>query len=335
MRRAIAVLGIVVILALLAFVLRSCVNSQRENALRDYNQQVNELATASSSNVSQALETLTQSDQDAVQQRAALDDLASDSQTLTQRARDLSTPGGLDAATWDLATALGLRADALARIADRIGTARGSSRAQAEAATSQIAGQLSVIYASDILWTTRVTPFILDEFRNRDLNTEAIEGNRVIADLSWLNAAAVSDRIGGQSATADAAPDEEVTGLHGHSLESVTANGTALQAGGAPATVSAADGVDFVVTIANGGDTDETNVSVTVSGASKATGRQVFSETKRVDRSAQGASTPVRIPIPASAIEGNPSVTVTAEVKKVPGEDKLDNNSQEFSVIFN
>ena len=95
--------------------------------------------------------------------------------------------------------------------------------------------------------------------------------------------------------------------------------------------MSNGSGLSFVVTVANQGDNDESNVAVTVSGTSKATGKQVFSETKKILTSRKGTTSQVTVPI-TSAVTS--AVTVTAEVKPVPCEINKTNNKQTFQVIF-
>ncbi len=329
-RRGVAVGAIIVVFAILALFLNGCVTSAKKNALSDYGQAVTDIGTESTSNVAQGLQLLSQpNEREALAQRNALDKLASDSRALTQKARDLSTPGGLEGATQNLVTALSLRADALARIADRVATARGTSRAQAEQATEQIAGQMQSLLASDVLWQLRVTPYILDRAKELDTRSDDVESSVVMTDLTWLNASSVANKIDGQSEQTDT-QTAVAPGTHGHGIQSVTANGKAL-AVGQPLTVSAASGLSFVVTIANQGENDETNVSVTVTGTSKATGKQVFAETRKIPQSRKGTTTPVTIPI-TSPPSG--AVTITTEVKPVGGEVNKDNNKQTFQVIF-
>lgn len=325
-----AIGGIVLVLFVIALGLNGCVTSAKKNALTDYGQAVTDIGTESSSNVGQGLQLLSQpNEREALAQRNALDKLASDSRTLTQKARDLSTPGGLEGATQNLVTALSLRADALARIADRIATARGTSRAQSEAATEQIAGQMQALLASDVLWQLRVTPYILDRAKELDTRSDGVESSVVMTDLTWLNAASVANKIDGQSEQTDT-QTTFTPGTHGHGIQSVTANGKALTPG-QPITVAAGSGLSFVVTVANQGENDETNVSVTIAGTSKATGKQVFSETRKIPSSRKGTTTPVTIPITSPV---SSAVTVTAEVKPVGGEVNKDNNKQTFQVIF-
>ncbi len=331
-RRAVALGVIFLVLVIFGLILQGCVKSSRKNALTKYGQAVTELGTESTSNVAKGLSLLAQpNNQDALAQRNALDALATDSRTLEERARKLSTPSELKGATQNLVVALSLRADALGRIADRIATARGTSRTQAETATTQIAGQMEALLASDVLWKLRVTPYIRDRAKDLQTRDDGIEDSVVLSDLSWVNAATVANRIDGQSEAPDTTTATCTDGTkHGHGIDSVTANQKQL-APGAVSTVSNPSGLAFIVTIANQGDSDESNVAVTVTGTSKATGKQVFSDTKKVTTSRKATTTQVQIPI-TSAVSG--AVTITAEVKPVPCEVNKTNNKQTFQVIF-
>jgi hypothetical protein len=334
-RRAVAIGVIVLVLLVFALLMKGCVESSKKNALQDYGQSVADIGTESTSNVSQGLQLLAQpNERDALAQRNSLDKLATDSRTLEDKARELSTPGGLEGASQNLVVALSLRADALSRIADRISTARGTSKAQAEEATQQIAGQMQSLLASDVLWQLRVTPYIRDRAKELDARDDGVENSVVLTDISWLNAATVANRIDGQSETPDTTAATCTDGSkHGHELTSLAANGKALTEGASAVTnVSNSAGLSFVATITNQGDSDESNVSVTVTGTSKATGKQVFSETKRQANSTKGESTQFQIPVTKAVTS---AVTITAEVKGVPCEVNKDNNKKSFQVIFN
>jgi hypothetical protein len=328
-RRLVAIGAIVLGLAFAALILKGCVDGSRKNALQDYGRAVGDLGTESSSNVAQGLQLLQQPNaREAIAQRNALDKLATDSRTLTDRARAMDTPGGLEGATQNLVTALSLRADALSRIADRIATARGTSSAQAEIATQHIAGQMQALLASDVLWQLRVTPYIRDRAKALETRDDGVENSVVMTDLAWLNESSVADKIDGQSQKPDTSA-AIAPGTHGHGIQSVTANSKTLL--DTVTTVPAGTGLSFVVTIANQGENDESNVSVTISGTSKVTGKQVFSETKKVPTSRKGTTTDVPISV-TSAVSG--AVTVSAEVKPVGGEVNKVNNKQTFQVIF-
>lgn len=331
MRRLVVIGVTVVLVVFMAIIVKGCVDGQRKDSLQSYNQKVNELGTESAANVTKALQTLSSPDNTQPQdQRAEIDRLAAATQDLTEQARKISTPGGLAPATEYLATAISLRGDALARIADRVSNARGTSKTQAEEATAQIAGQMQVLLAADVLWQTRVTPFIRDKYEELEVPSDAIKPSVALDNLSWLDTSTVSSRIDGQ-ASADLDSSPPAPGTHGHSIGSVTANGKQLATGGAVTTVPAGAGLSFVVTIANGGENDEADVPVTVSGVDKATGKQLFEQTKKVSSSPKGQQTPITIPVTSTVTK---SFTVTVKVDPVKGEDKTDNNRETYLVLY-
>ncbi|MDQ8046098.1 MAG: hypothetical protein AAGC46_15130 [Solirubrobacteraceae bacterium] len=326
--------GLVVLLAFIAFGLHSCVSSAHLNAAKNYDQTVNDLGTRSVSNVSQALEVLTKTSQDPIAQSQSISDLASDSAKLTEEARKLKTPGGLEGATQNLATSLSLRATALKRISELLGKAKGNSESASETATQSIAGQMEALLASDVLWQLRVTPFIKEKFQDLNLSTDSISSSVVLKDATWLNTATVSNRIGGQTPdTAAADPTITCTAdvAHGHAIASVLANGKTLNSGtGVINQVPAASGTSFTVNVANQGDADESNVSIIVSGKPQG-GGSGFSTTKKLAVSPQGKTTPVVVNL-TKAISN--SYTISVEIKKVQCEKTLDNNKATYSVIF-
>lgn len=327
-RRLLAIAGFVIVVLAMGLLLKGCVDSSRRNGLKDYNQQVNELGSQSISNVSQALELLTDKDADPLAQRNQLGELATDSDRLTERARELGAPGGLEGANYYLATALSLRATALDRVSDLIGKARGTTKAEQETATDQIAGQMQALLSSDVLWQLRVTPFIQERFEDEDLNGESIASSTVLKDLAWLNAATVATRVGGFAEE----PDENTPiapGTHGHGIISVSAGGKALTPG-AVTNVPVGGGVSFTVKVANQGENDESDVTVSVTGTKQGGGAKI-EETKKIAQTKQGTESTVEIPIDGS-VTGSYSITV--EVRPVPGEKNTENNKQKFNVIF-
>ena len=60
---------------------------------------------------------------------------------------------------------------------------------------------------------------------------------------------------------------------------------------------------------------------------------QPISLNRTVDRTEAGAAAEVSIPLDRAPPLGQ-AVTVEAQVRPVPGEGKTDNNSQEYTVIF-
>lgn len=332
-RRAVAAGIGLLILLLLFFGIRGCLDSRKENALKDYNRDVTALAQESDETATAFFETLVQSDLAPQDQQTELNSLRAQAGKQLEKAQGLSVPGDMQPAQQYLLLSLQLREEAMGKIAQKIPTARGSERAAAEEATSQIAGQMEKLLASDVVWSQRVTPFVGAALADQDLN-ERVATSRVLTSLSWLSPTTVADEIGGQAANADAenTTDEAAApGLHGHGLVSTSVGDLTLEPGGTPNRIPASGNPTFTVKFANQGDNNEENVRVRVS-VKPQTGKEI-SATKTVDQTTAGTEATVEVPLGQAPPIGTPA-TITVEVLKVPGEEKVDNNKQEYTALF-
>ncbi len=111
---------------------------------------------------------------------------------------------------------------------------------------------------------------------------------------------------------------------------SVSVGNTTLQPQPATNRIPASAGLAFTVKFSNQGDNEETNVRVRVR-VRPQTGKTI-SVTKTVDQTNPGAEAQVNIPLGQTPPTG--SSTVSVEVLKVPGEENVQNNSQDYTVIF-
>jgi hypothetical protein len=332
-RRIVAVVGVIVVLILLAFVLKSCADTAKRNGLKSYNGKVNQLAQGSNDNVAQAFVYLTNKS-GAVDQSDNLASSANVANDLTNKARKLSTPGSMKGATQNALQALSLRATALQRLSQRILVARGSDRTKAIVAEKQMAGQMLALSASDVLWQLRVRPFISQGLASAGVGGQTIANSRVLKNLAWFNSVYLAQRIGGQ--VPDAGDDPSVpiaAGTHGHGLTSTTANGTTLSSS-TTNQVSVATGLTFVVKFANQGENNETNVKVTVSGTDNSTKKAAFKPvTRTVPSTTKGATITTTIPITSPPAAGS-AVAVKVSIGKVPGEVNVTNNTATYNVLF-
>ena len=130
-------------------------------------------------------------------------------------------------------------------------------------------------------------------------------------------------RIGGTSSAA-------TPGLHGTGVTGVTVEpaGTVLNESGVNR-VPVGDNLTFDVKIQNQGESDETNVAVSIT----ITGGTRINVDQTVPRIAAGQEETVSIPIPKTPSTDSVS-TVTVEVAPVPGEGTRDNNRVRYSVAF-
>lgn len=334
-RRAVAAgIGLLVLL-LLFFGIRGCLDSRKENALKDYNRDVTGLAQESDETSKAFFETLVQSDLSPVDQQSELNSLRAQAEKQEQSARDLSVPGEMQAAQENLLLSLQFREEAIGDVAQRIPTARGSERAAAEEATAQIAGQMEKLLASDVVWSQRVMPFVSEALADQDIE-ERVTNSRVMTNLTWLDTATVASRIGGSASDAanenTSQTDEDVApGLHGHGIVSTSVGDVTLQAGGTANRVPASGNPTFTVKFANQGDNNEQDVRVRVT-VKPQTGKSI-SATKTVDQTTAGTEAEVQVPLGQAPPIGTPA-TITVEVLKVPGEEKVDNNKQEYTALF-
>ena len=332
-RRGVAAGVILLLIILLVVGIRGCLNSQKKQSLKDYNRNVgalvqesdqisrkffNELSTTGSATATATQGTATlNAEQDVNQVRVDADDVV-------RRAGNQDTPGDMSKAQQNFLLALQLRRDAIRKVAEKLQTARGASGA--DAAVSQIAGQMQAFLASDVVYSQRVIPYIKKALDGNGVTGQTIATSSSLPDLGWLDPDQVAKRIGAITSNANKGP--AAPGSHGHQLETVTVAGTELKQGQGNK-VSGSSPV-FTVKFVNQGENDESNVLVKISITGSG---NPITVTKPVATSAAGAESSVEIPL-GQAPPLNTPVTLTAEVQAVPGESDTSNNKQSYQVLF-
>jgi hypothetical protein len=326
------VAGVVALLVIILLVvgINSCRNSARNNALRDYNRDVGAIASESDEVGQQLFSTLAQQSLQPVDQQTQINQIRVKAQQQARRARDLDVPGDMKDAQANLLLALDFRADAIAKIATRIPPARGDQEGAAEAALDQITGEMQAFLASDVIYLKRVVPFISEALADADIGGQRIVGGRFMDDITWLESGNVARRLGAQAA-GGTSNEPLAPGRHGHGLVSVSVGNTTLQPQPATNRIPATSGVTFTVRFQNQGENEETGVRVRVR-VRPQTGKAI-SVTRTVDQTNPGAEASVNIPLGQAPPTGT-STTVTVEVLRVRGETNVDNNAQDYTVLF-
>lgn len=330
-RRSIAGGAVVLVLILLVFGVRGCLDARKERAFKDYAGEVAELAQSSNQQSEAFFGLLRTGGGGAVEVEQQVNGFRSESEQLADRARELDPPDELDEANRYFVDTLEFRRDAIAEIGDLIPSALGDDGA--EEATRAITAQMSQFLASDVIYVQRVVRRLQRPLEEEGVLAEVqIPESRFLPDTDWLRTTTVADRInrirGGGGATGDG---EVAPGLHGTGVISVTVQpgGQQLTAGGA-IEVAAAENLAFDVEVQNQGESEEQDVvvRVTISGA----GRPLEFE-ERIDTIAAGDPETVRVAIAEAPPTGRP-VEVKVETEPVPGEEKTDNNSLTGRAIF-
>ena len=173
-RRLVAAGGVILVVVLLVLLVKSCADNRREAALKDYNRAVKNLVKQSRSGVSNRLfEALAgASAQQGQQVQETINQLHSVAEEELGQAQRLDTPGEMSEAQRDLELVLSLRRDGVAKVAVLIQTAVGKTPA-AGAAVNEIAGQMRAFDASDVLYNTRVQPFMKQALLDAGLRARA------------------------------------------------------------------------------------------------------------------------------------------------------------------
>jgi hypothetical protein len=335
-RRAAAIgIGLVVVL-LLVFGIRGCLNGAKEQALKDYNGKVSGVIQDANSNAEEFFGTLagggsTTSDAASTDIQSSINQLRLRAQGLTKRAQALDVPGDMKPAQRNLLLALTLLQESIGKVAVKLPAALSTDSATAVPAVRSIAGEMQAFEAANVVYNRRAAPLILQVLNDNGITGQVIQPSNFLQNLGWLQPSTVAKRIDSQAGrgAGDAATTDPAPGLHGHGLVAVSVGAKTLTPDAANS-IPATGQVTFSVKIANQGDNPEQDVRVRVriSGA----GDPIRGE-EVVDQTQPKTETTVSVKLP-KAVPVDQAVKITADVVPVPGEGKKDNNTLTFPAIF-
>ncbi len=334
-RRLAAFAGAVLFVVVLALVFDSCLDSRAQDRLRDYNRSVADVVQRSDTQVSAPLfRALQGGGGQPVELESQVNRLAETAGRHVEQAEGFEVPDELRGAHRDLLLTLSLRETGVRKVAGRLRAAlgRGEQEASRDAITS-VAAEMQAFLASDVVYDTRVRPFLGQALEDREIGGQSIGDSSFLPSLGWLDPQRVGEQLGrdagaGGSGGANRPP---APGRHGHALTSVSVGDETLEPGEAINRVPAGARTVFAVAFANQGDNDEQSVPVRV--RIRGGGTRTISALRRVPRTQAGAEAQAQVPITEAPPIGQP-VRVEVTVEGVPGEELTDNNTQEYTVIF-
>jgi len=327
-RRTIAIVGGLLLLILVVFVFRGCLDARKERAMEDYVRDANELVELSKAESGTLFDVLTapsEEDQSVDRQNQA-NTLRAESANLADRAHDLDVPDELSDAQRYFLEALELRRDGLAVVADQLPGAL--AQEERRSSTGRIAQMMQVFLASDVLLRSRYDLLLRDALEAENIDDPEPAGQTALTfveDTDWLDPDFVADQIAGIRGSGGSA----TPGLHGNGLGTVSLAGVALTPGG-NATVPLSSDAAFDIQVVNQGESTETDVTVTVKVGQ---GGDALDLEETIPEIAAGEAKPVSIPLSEQPPTGQ-NIPITVRVKPVPGEEVTDNNEAEFTVIF-
>jgi hypothetical protein len=327
-RRTIAMVGGLILLILFVLLVRGCLDSRKQSAIKNYSNDSADLMRESKAEGDQLFDLLQGkggTDQ-ATTIINTLNGYRAASRNLVDRANALDVPGDLKGAQDELLEVLELRRDGFASITDALQVALGDQ--QRRQGSDDVAKQMQVFLASDIVDTQRFRRKLFDVLRKENLSAPNLPRAGFVPDIQWLQPDFVADQVNalrtGTSGGGNAAP-----GTHGDGIAGVTLGGVALAPGGSASVQLSAD-LAFEIQVQNQGDNTESDVTVSVTVGD---GGDAFTREDTINTIAPGEIKTVTIPLDKQPPTGQ-NVPVKVEVKPVPGEQKTDNNTLTATVIF-
>ena len=148
-------------------------------------------------------------------------------------AQSWSVPAQMVGAQRQFVQALGLRYEALQRIAGTMSSVLGVSNDQG-AQIKRIAGDMEMLLTSDVIYAERVAPLITQALAKAGITDQTVAPSSFLPDIAWIDPQTVAQRILGYVPTSLGGIPS--TGSNGHELLSVSIRGpsgtpTVLQSG--------------------------------------------------------------------------------------------------------
>jgi len=332
--RQLVALGVgVLLLILIVLGVKGCLDSRQERALKDYTRDASAIVSDSNEQVSKPFFDLLQSGKTSGNDlQVQVNQVRLTAEEDAKRARELSVPGDMSSAQQNLLTVMNLRSQALTRIAEKLTAAQGRGP-QAEAATNEIAGQMQMFLASDVLYSQRAAPLIVQALNEAGISGQTIPKSQSLPGYTWLAPDTVAQAIGGTAGggTTTGGGTCPAGTSCGHGIVSTQIGTTTLSDSGSTTVPAAKPPVNVTVKVANQGDNVEKNVIVTAK--LTAPGQTTISAKKTVDATQPGSETDVSIPLTKVPAAGT-AATLTVKVDPVAGEKTTDNNTATYTVLF-
>jgi hypothetical protein len=336
-RRAGAALVVVLLVVLIVLGVKTLVDRQANNALKTYAQNVDSLVASEEANVrlpffNQLDLAFNSSNQSAVANDIQQEVLAEQDNYRT--AQSWSVPSQMVAAQRDFVSALGLRHQALQSIEAAVPTALGAG--DQGPAIKQIAGQMELLLASDVLYAERVKPLIEQSLTHAGVSGQTVSDSTFLPDVAWLVPQTAANRILGYvPVSLGGAPP---TGSNGHELAGVTyGKNVTLSTSQLNRIALGSTGVTFNLSVMNSGTGTVHDVLTKVTFNARSVDASCLDQQSSIPETRPGLtySSPIVV-VPKTtcpAIYDVP-LKMTAEVEPVPGETDKNNNYLHALVMF-
>lgn len=342
-RRAGAIAALIVVVAVVVFGVRAYLTSQQTQALKNYNSNVTTLLEGEQTAVAQPFfsqlnDVAGISGQALVSAQSAIYQDAVTARLDAQTAAGWSVPGSLAAAQRDLLLVLNLRYEAIDKVSSvLIAAIDGSDQ---NTGIEDIAGDMGMVYASDVLYQVRVAPLIEQALSSGGVQVAgtgaggvalggvAVYDGTFLPNQSWVTAGYVAGKILGY--TPPFFGGTLGSGPHGHALTGVLAGSTELVPG-AIQHITYTKGLTFTIDFTNDGANDEFNVHTRLVLSSAST--TPLTANAAVRETQPGGTYTATLGFNQAPPLDTP-LKLAATVLPVPGEKDLANNTKSYYVEF-
>jgi hypothetical protein len=326
-RRLVAAGVGVVVLIVIALVVNGCLKSEKQQSLKEYNRDVSQLAQESDAQVSHPLfSTLTDAaSKSALDVEEQIDQLRIQAQSLAAHAKSLSVPGEMASAQRELLLVFDLRVEGMTKLAALIPAALGG---QAQQTSPELAGDMEIFLASDVIYSQRVAPLIQQALASNGIQGLSTSSTHFLPNVGWLEPTTALGRLEGQSASSSQSA-QAVTGNHGSALKGASVGTNNLSLEPTLNHISGGSNPTFTVQVEDSGEFPQTNVKVDI--VVTAEGKQ-FKASHVIDKTEPGKT--VNVEIPVTGVPLGVASKIEVNIEGVPGENDLENNKGTYLAIF-
>ena len=328
--------GVVVVLALVGYwYVQRCQRSQEVDSYKSYVKDANTLTLRGNKAATKLQDALLKQTQTPAGLTAAFTAAAKEQAIVASEAAKLHGPGGFSRLQAAYLEAQQLRANGFTGMAKSLAGALAAYQKKTQSIPTDKMANVSLLYhrvlAGDVVYNDAFLEPGTKVLDDKGITKVAIEPSTYVTQP--LLAFTLPDRLAERLATivSNSQPNnsnENQNGkVHGTRIESVDVNGKALDANN-PVTISLSDtGENTInVTAKNGGDFQETSVTVTV----VLDGTQLDPQTIQVF----DPQTTQTVKFPFKPVFGNTQHLIKVVIARVPGEQNTDNNIAKYPVLF-
>ena len=320
----------ILIVVLLLLWVQSCQEDAKRDAYGDYMADISAVGRDSERVGRELSDVLTTPGIKPADLQKQLSGLVQQQEIGAERARQLDPPGPLHDSHEQAVESLAFRVDGLAGLAEAFRRTQGSK--DAAAAGALLASQAERLVTSDVVWDDLFKDPGVTVLRREEISGVEVPDSNFVQtpDLaSTRSMVPIWERINGSAASGSTTGTP--TGLHGTNIESVkVVPGGQTLSQSAENTVEASTDLAFAVTVANGGDSQEVKIPVTLTIQQSPT--PIVKKATIDIINPDETKTVVFRDFPS--VDFGERRVMRIDVDPVPGEAKTDNNSAEYPVIF-